>query len=126
MKRIERTQPGQIEDRAEVDEERVVALPGEDLDPTRQVGDRGRGEAVVVRRRARPDVVGRGGNVRPEYLARPQLLALPVEVDERDAVGLWPVPVRVAERGDRARVVEERVRIPRRGVEPELVGQVVP
>ena len=28
---VERTQAGQIEDRAEVDEERVVALAGEDL-----------------------------------------------------------------------------------------------
>src|SRR6266487_4397206 len=81
-------------------------------------------ETVVVRSRARPDVVGWGRDVFPEHRALPLRLALLVEVDFRDAVGLGPVPARVAERGDRTRVVEERVRVSRRGVEPELVAQV--
>src|SRR6266480_4771738 len=106
MERIERTQPGQIEDRAEVDEERVVTLPGDDLDSARQARDRGRREVVVVRRRARPDVVGRSRDVLSEHLALPLGLAVLVEMDERDAVGLRPIPTRVAEGGDRTRVVE--------------------
>ena len=124
MERIERPQPGQIEDRAEVDEERIVTLPGEDLDAARQACDRGPREVVVVRSRAGPDVVGRGRDVRSEHLALPLRLAVRPEVDERDAVGLRPVPARIGERADRTGVVEERVRVPRRGVEPELVGDV--
>jgi hypothetical protein len=45
--------------------------------------------------------------------------------DQGDAVGLRPVPVRVAERRDRTDVVEERVRVPRRRLEAELVGEVL-
>src|SRR5512132_2528304 len=45
-------------------------------------------------------------------------------MDERDAVGLRTIPTRVAEGGDGTRVVEERVRVPRRRVEPELVAQI--
>src|ERR671936_63956 len=100
VERVEWTQPRQVEDRAEVDEERVVTLPGEDLDPAREVRDRFRRQTVVVRSRARPDVVRRSRDARSEDLALPDLLAPLVEVDERDAVGLWPVPVRVAERRD--------------------------
>ena len=40
-------------------------------------------------------------------------------------VCLRSVPVRVAQRRDRPGVVEERVRVPRRGREPELVADVV-
>ena len=45
--------------------------------------------------------------------------------NQRDAVRLWPVPVRVVQRVDRADVVEERVRVLGRGVEAELVGQIL-
>jgi len=45
--------------------------------------------------------------------------------DQCDAVGLRPVPVLVAERGDRTDVVEERVRVPRGRLEAELVGEIL-
>ena len=45
-------------------------------------------------------------------------------LDLGDLVGLPPVPVRAAQRRDRAGVVEERVRVGQLGPEPELVGDV--
>ena len=129
VERVERPQSRQVEDRAEVDEERIVTLAGKHLAATRQRGDCGRCKRVVVRRRARADVVGRRRCVVHEHdrlvLAALLDLAVLLEVDERDAVGLRAVPVRVAERRDRARVVEERVRVPRRRREAELVADVV-
>jgi len=54
-------------------------------------------------------------------------LAVLVEMDERDAVGLRPVPVRVRPvcESDRQLRVQERVRVDSRRVEPELVPDVV-
>src|SRR5215510_15196204 len=79
VERVERTQSGQVEDRAEVDEERIVTLAREDLDPAREARDRGRREAVVAWSRAGADVVGRGRDARAEKLALPDLLARAVE-----------------------------------------------
>ena len=59
VQRVERPEPAEVEDRAEVDEERVVTLAGEDLDPTGKRVHGSRREAVVVRRRPRADVVRR-------------------------------------------------------------------
>ena len=50
----------EIEDRADVAEERIVALPCERLATAGEGDDALRGERAVVRGRARPDVVGRG------------------------------------------------------------------
>ena len=44
MRRIERAKPGQIEHRSKVDEERIVALAGEDFSAAWQRVYRGRGQ----------------------------------------------------------------------------------
>ena len=49
----------EVEDRTDVAEEAVVTLTGEDLRAVVEIVDAGRGECAVVRRRPRPDVVGR-------------------------------------------------------------------
>src|SRR5207249_1487232 len=49
----------EVERRADVAEERVVALPGEDRRPVGERVDALDGEVVIVRRRPRADVVGR-------------------------------------------------------------------
>ena len=70
---VQGPQPGQVEHRTEVDEERVVALAGEDLGPTvlvQRVHGRGR-QGVVVRRGPRTDVVGRRGEAGGEHLPLP-------------------------------------------------------
>jgi hypothetical protein len=48
-----------------------------------------------------------------------------VPLDAGDRIELANIPVRVAQRGNLTRVVEESVRIPRLGAEAELVGDVV-
>ena len=50
----------EVEDRADVAEERIVALTGERLAAHGEGDDALRGERAVVRSRARPDVVRRG------------------------------------------------------------------
>ena len=75
--------PAEIEDRPEVDEERIVALPGEHLDAARQRVD-GR------RRAGRRSSGSSAGRCCPADAAGPVpsgLVALP-PVDPRDAVGL--------------------------------------
>ena len=125
VERVERPQAREIEDRAEVDEERIVTLAREHLPASRDVGDRRTRQRFVVRRRARADVVRRDRSVRKKRhrLAR---VAVRLELDQRQVVVLRPVPVRAVERRDRPGVVEERVRVPRDRVEPELVAQVIP
>ena len=78
----------------------------------------------VVGRRSRPDVARGsrdGGADRPVPGPSPR-----VEGHLGDVVGLLPVPVGAVERGDRAGVVEERVRVRDDGLEPELVDDVRP
>src|SRR5262249_61802836 len=64
MKRIERPQPCKIENRSEVDEEWIVALAGKHFDAPRQRMDCRGGKRIVIRRRPRPDVIGRSRQVR--------------------------------------------------------------
>ena len=120
--RIEWAEAGQVEHRAEIDEERIVALSGEYFDAAAQRRHR-RGQRVVVRSRARPDVVGRRREVgrRAAEHARVSRAVL----DEGHAVGLRPVPRRIGERRDRPGVVQKRVGVARLGVEAELVGQIL-
>ena len=116
---VERPQAGEVEHRAEIDEERIVALAGERLDAAGQLLNRGLHERAVVRGRARPDVDRRRRQV-PADDGRLVLL------HPGDRVVLRPVPVRVGERVDRAGVVEERVAVPGLRPEVELVGHVLP
>ena len=117
MRRVERPKPAQVEDRPEVDEERVVPRAGEDLPAAAEVGDT---LDVVVRRvRPRPDVRRRDRQVRAEHRSSRTL------VTARDRVRLLDVQVRVGGRGDLAGVVEERVRVRDVRLEPELVRDVV-
>src|SRR5262245_16600591 len=103
MERIERPQSCQVEDRSQIDEESIVALSGKYLDAIRERRDGRCGKRVVVWRRPGTDVVGRCRNVRPKQLAVSVLVAL----DERHAVGLRTVPVRIRQRRDLADVVEK-------------------
>ena len=147
---LERTQVGEVEDRPEVDEERIVALACEHRLPRRQGVDSGLGERRVVRRRARADVARRARQSAGEHLClglvgvpmsvfvsvrvavpfaavlagglRFLRLGLPVRrVDARHRVELALVPVRIAQRGDRARVVEEGVGVEQLLLKAELV-----
>ena len=118
MEGVERAQAGQVEDRAEVDEEGVVTLAGEEPGPVGQRLDRRRGKGLVVGRRARPDVGRRRRDVRRDLVA-----VAP------DVVGLPDEQVRVVQAGDRTVVVEEgrdprEVRGLAMGLEPELVADV--
>ncbi len=99
VERVERAEPAQIEDRAEVDEERIVPLAGEDLRPVGEAVDGLCSRRIVVRRGARPDVHRR----RPERTGQAGLgVAVPV-----DGVDLPLEEVPVGEARDRSVVVEE-------------------
>ena len=128
VRRVERPQAGEVEDRAEVDEERVVDLAGIDLPAARQAPDGGAHQRAVVRSRAGADADRRRRQVLRQH-RHPRLTADDAAatpgLDARDAVELRPVPVGVRERVDRAGVVEERVRVPRLGAEAELVADVL-
>src|SRR6185437_6344305 len=64
------------------------------------------------------------GQAAPEHLGRRRVTAVVRAHDAGQRVRLRTVPVRVRGRADRANVVEERVRVPDAGVEPELVADV--
>ena len=116
---VERPQAGQVEDRAEIDVERVVALARVDLDAAGQVCDRRLHERAVVRRRAGADVDRRGRQVRAEH----RLLAVGDPGDlVRAAAGSSPDP-----RGCRSvRCCRGTCRrVPRLRLELELVGHVL-
>jgi hypothetical protein len=117
---VERPQAAQVEHRAEVDEERVVALAGEHGDAVVERGHGVVGQLVVVGRRARADVVRWHGQVTRQharFAARPDLAQF---------VGLADVEVRIVERSDRAGGIQEGVRVLNVGVELEAVGDVRP
>ena len=61
MQVLDRAQVAEVEDRTDVDEERVVSLPGEDLLASRQRMQGFFFQLRVIRRRARADVAGRAG-----------------------------------------------------------------
>ena len=136
MEVVERPQTAEVEDRPEVDEERVVARPGEHLAVAAEIADAL--ERVVRRVRARPDVGRRnrdvGGDDGTAVAAVVVVVVIVVVItaspaplnDARDRVGLLDVQVRVGRRRDLVRVVEERVRVRDGGLEPELVRDVVP
>src|SRR5262249_50387884 len=119
VRAIERTKPTQVEDRPQVDEERVVALASEDRRAVVELMDSLAAELVlVVRRGAGADVDRRYGQVAANGAARAVL-------DPSDTVGLRPVPVRIVRRADRPGVVQEGIGISRRRFEAELVADVV-
>ena len=99
VERVERAQPAEVEDRAEVDEERIVALAGEGPAAALERGHRAVGHGRVVRIGARADI-GRGHGDR-----RADVLAV-VALGPGDAVDLTDILVRVADRGDLTGVVE--------------------
>ena len=118
VRRVEGAQPEQIETDPEIDEERIVALPGEHFRAVRQGVDGCRRQRLVVRRRARPIVHRRR---RQAGCRAPCAAAL----GPGHAVGLPDVEVRIVERRDRTGVVEKRVLVLDLGLEPELVDDVV-
>ena len=120
MKILERTQGAQVEDGAQVDVEPFGSLAGEHRAVTGQRVHGLRGEVLVVRSAARADVDRRDGQPGGEQLRR-----VPAG-DPRHRVVLRAVPGVVGDRGDRPGVVEERVLVADRGLEPELVGDVGP
>src|SRR5262249_49852616 len=68
MKRIEGPQSCKIENRSQVDEEWIVALARKDFDAPRQRMDCRGGKRIVIRRRSRPNVIGRSRQVCAENL----------------------------------------------------------
>ena len=121
VRRVERAQAAEVEDRAQVDEERVVAGAGIDR-PGAERAHACLGERGVVGVRPGADV-GRNGGQAVAELRRGAVL------DPGDRVGLADQEVVVGERRDRAVVVEERrdavLARALLGLEPELVGHVV-
>src|SRR5438445_308947 len=109
MQILDRTQGCEVEDRADVDEERIVALSCKHLDAAGQPMDRFCFELCVVRGRTRADVARRAGKSLPKHPALPVALtaalsmALAIAVTlapafipySRDGVGLPFVPVRI-------------------------------
>ena len=111
---LERAQVAEVEDRAEVDVELLGALAGEDLDAV----------ADVVHGRRCPGCARSPGWTRRRRCTagRPGCSAMtrwPWLVHPGDPVELLAVPVRVAQRADRAGVVEEAVRRGQLRVEAE-------
>ena len=117
----------QIERRAKVDEERIVALTREHLTPTGDRVDRRCDETRVVGRRLGADVVGWRQQVATERLDRLDLAVGP-ERDLADVICLNDVQVLVRAgggvEGDGAAVVQEGVRVLDRRVELESIGDV--
>ena len=110
-----------VEDRAEVDEERVVDRADERLAAARHAGDRPGRDLAVVRVGLRAGVGRRDRHVVRDP-PRPHLLAvvrLAVEV-----VGLDEVEVRIADRVDGRGRVQERLRVAEALVELPAVGHV--
>src|SRR5262245_45755348 len=114
MRAVERPEAEEVEDRAQVDLERLVPLAGEDLAAVRERVHRRGGQRLVVGRRARADVDRR----RREVAAQHRRHAV-VAADH--AIALPDVEVRVVERGDGPRVVEERIGVLDLRPERELV-----
>ena len=114
---LERAQVAEVEDRPEVDVEPVKTLPREHGVTAPDVMNRLARERAVVRRRRRPDVARRAREVLAEHLS-----AAVHHAGHR--VELPTVPVSRADRLNRARVVQERVRVAHLGRELELVGDL--
>jgi hypothetical protein len=118
-----RTQVRRVEDRTEVDEERIVALAGEHLAAAPQVLDRSTGHRAVVGERLRTRVRRRDGQVvRNPPRLRPAVR--PVGLTD-DVVGLGLVELRIVDRSDARERLQVRVRVDLR-VEDEPVGHVLP
>ena len=113
-----------VEDRAEVDEERVVGRADERLAAAGHAADRLRGDLAVVRDTVfGPALAGATGTSlrdppRPDLLA---VVRLAVEV-----VGLDEVEVRIVDRVDGRGRVQERLRVAEALVELPAVGDVRP
>ena len=99
--RVERPQAAEVEDRAEVDEERVVARAGVDLTVRRASWTPACASGRVVGRGPRADV-GRDG------LAGCRRARVVAVLDPGDRVGLADQEVGVGQRRDLAAVVQER------------------
>src|SRR5207245_2145594 len=119
---LERSEGPQVEDRAEVDVEALAPLTREGLHAAAEAAHRGVGQRGVVGRGAGANPDRRGRKVRGEDGRAP---GPPRAHDLRHRVQLPHVPVRVREGADRTRVVEERRRVLRRRLEPELVRDVL-
>ncbi len=98
-----------VEDRVQVEEERIVGGPHERLAAALDRGDGAIRHGRVVGDRLRPDVVGRDRHVRRDPLRAP-VMALPVRLPV-EVVRLDEVDVRIVDRRDRGRRVEERLRV---------------
>jgi hypothetical protein len=112
-----------VERCAEVDEERVVDLAGEDLASARQGLHRLRRHGIVVGDRLGPDVVGRHRDVAQQRAGRAQPAVLVAQAGHR--VRLLDVQVRVVDRPDRRRGVEVGVLVAHPRAEHEAVADVV-
>src|ERR1700712_5911145 len=103
---VERSQPGQIENAAKVDEERVGPLTGEHLSATLQrMHGSGTESGLVVR--CAPFAHIARGDLERFAEGRRTTLAVRVPVDPGQRERLWSVPVRRVDRGDGAGVVQE-------------------
>ncbi len=117
MQVLDRAQVGEVEDRADVDEERIVALPGEHHLSAAQFVHGFFFEFCVVGRGARADVAGGAGEILAQLVGA-------LAVAARDVEELAFAPVGVFQRADRSGVVEERVFVEDLRLERELVGDI--
>jgi len=122
MEVAERPKRAEIEDRAEVDVEALIALSSEDLAFTGQRLDRRVCERGVSGRGARADAHRWRDQIGAEDGLRSAIAALG---HTRHRVELPHVPRWARQRRDRTGVVEERVRVAKDGAEAELVRDVL-
>ena len=121
---LEWTQVAEVEDAAQVDVESVGALPGEHAPSAGEAVIGLCGQRRVVRGAPHADVHRWAGQVAAQDVFRAPAAVAVIAGPAGQGERLRPVPGEVAGRGDRAGVVQERVRVTDRGVEGEAVDDV--
>src|SRR5207248_4101652 len=124
----------QVEDRPKVDVKTLPALAGEDLDAAGKVMHRRVSERGVVRCRAGPDVARRARQSAAQHPrlelrgsgAARAVRGRVISLHARHGVELALVPVRADERGDGARLVEERAGVAQARLESDHIGYLEP
>ena len=122
MQLLDGPKRGQVDDRPDIDEERIVAWAGKNFAAVWQRADRGIGEGRIVRRRFRSDVVRRNLEVAAERCLR---AGAAQAIDPGDRVELADVEAGRVEGQNRPDVVKESAGVGDLRTELKLVGDVL-